>query len=85
MNGNTEGLEQVTHEPPNPMDVDVPKRTCPQTEEYDLLTEEGEPTGDTIDMPCNRDLVYERHGDEIQYACTEHGWQATIFEEQSGQ
>lgn len=77
----TEGLQEVTHTPPNPMDVDVPKRTCAQQDDM-VNGDTGEYLGQ---VNCGLDLVYERHGDEIVYMCTDHGWQATVFEERSGE
>jgi hypothetical protein len=62
---------------PNPMLAKV----CAQT---DLVCFEDEETGEPLwetqhEETCGRDLVFERHGDEVVYMCTEHGWQATVF------
>jgi hypothetical protein len=46
----------------------------------------GEPiNGSEHEETCGRELVWEQHGDEIVYMCVEHGWQATVFAEGSGE
>jgi hypothetical protein len=64
---------------PNPLTT----KTCKQLEDMDNYDEDGEFVGESQDE-CGRTLVFERHGNEVVYMCTEHGWQATEFEDGSG-
>jgi hypothetical protein len=59
---------------PNP----ITARVCAQT---DIVSEDGYET--EHEETCGRNLVFEKHGDEVVYMCTEHGWQATVFEQGS--
>jgi hypothetical protein len=66
---------------PNPLAA----KLCAQLETVCYADEvSGEPLFETEhEETCARPLVWERHGDETVYMCVEHGWQATVFEEDS--
>jgi hypothetical protein len=47
-------------------------RTCPER------------VGDVIERACGMPLVGIKQGNEMVYGCPDHGWQATVFEDGSG-
>jgi hypothetical protein len=67
----------------DPMAIDIPKKHCTQLDTVDYADEQDN-YSHSAEETCGRELVFERHGDEVVFMCTEHGWQATVFEERSG-
>jgi hypothetical protein len=59
---------------PNPIRTDV----CAQKEMADYADENDEYIG-SEEVTCGLPLVHEVNEDETVYMCTEHGWQATVF------